>query len=254
MARDSRAWGNMHASRGVTLLLLRRGPEALENLRVAVDSLSRALGPKHRLTLGARLNHTLALAQVGRTDEATAEVAILGELREVRQAALNFEWVTARVARLSRRPAEALTWYRQALEKVSDNPVRPWNRMRFLVDRGLAEVDLGLADEARASIQEGLDIASAELRREIPMHAEAWVGLGRALMIQHRRAEALDHFRRADAFWRRTDPDNPSGEEPARWLARALLSFGARAESAEVLTRAERLHASAPGRRLPPSR
>ncbi len=86
MARDSRAWGNMHASRGATLLALRRGPEALADLSTAVESLTRALGPTHRITLSARLNRALALATVGRTEEARAEIGALEALPEAHHA------------------------------------------------------------------------------------------------------------------------------------------------------------------------
>ena len=241
--RDSRAWGNMHASRGITLLALRRGGEALADLSPAVDTLTRALGPTHRMTLSARVHRALALAEVGRSEEAGEELRALDAMPESHHETLTFDWIAGRIARLGGRPDEAVDWQRRALEHLPADPPRQYFLMRILVEMGLAEVELGLTERAQKSLLDGLAVAGTELREAVPMQAEAWVGLGRLALAQKRRPEALEQFRRADAFWRRTDPDNPSGEEPARWLAETLRSSGARSEANDALSRASRLHA-----------
>jgi len=237
MARDSRAWGNMHASRGITLLALRRGPEALADLSPAVDSLTRALGPTHRMTLSARLNRALALAMVGRSEEAREEIGALEALPEAHHESLSLEWVAGRVARLAGHPDEAAARQRRALERLPDDPARQWYLMRILVELGLAELGLGLPARAEASLRDGLALAGTELREEVPLHAEAWAGLGQALLLQGRSSESLEEFRRADAFWRRFDPTNAAGAEAARELATALERMGRPREAREALAR-----------------
>src|SRR5439155_24393780 len=69
MQKDSRSWGNSHYARAMTLVAARRPSEALDDLALAVDSLTRALGARHRLTLGARGTRMVALAYLGRSAE-----------------------------------------------------------------------------------------------------------------------------------------------------------------------------------------
>jgi tetratricopeptide (TPR) repeat protein len=240
--RDSRAWGNMHASRGVTLLALRRGPEALADLSLATDTLSRALGPTHRMTLSARVHRALALAEVGRADEARDEVRALDALAEAHHESLSFDWVAGRIARLGGRPDEAVVWQRHALEHLPADPTRQWYLMRVLVEMGLAEVDLGLPERAQKSLHDGLALSEAELRQDTPMRADAWLGVGRALAGQQRLEEAAQSLGRADAFWRSFDPENPAGAEAAEWLARVDRKLGRHAEQAEAQARSGRLH------------
>src|SRR5262249_18817955 len=147
--------------------------------------------------------------------EAGNEVRALEALPEAHHESLSFDWVAGRIARLGGRPDEAVVWQRQALEHLPSDPTRQWYLMRVLVEMGLAEVDLGRPERAEKSFLDGLALAGKELREEVPLHAEAWVGLGRALRLEGRRVEALDPLRKADAFWQRFDPENPEGAEAA---------------------------------------
>ena len=90
-------------------------------------------------------------------------------------------------------------------------------------------------------MQEALALSETELRRDTPMRADAWVGLGRALLARQRLDEAAQSFGRADAFWRSFDPDNPTGAEAAEWLARVDRRLGRRRDAAEAEARGRRL-------------
>ncbi len=123
--------------------------------------------------------------------------------------------------------------------------------MRVLVEMGLAELGLGLSGRAEASLRDALALAGTELREEVPLQAEAWVGLGGALLLQGRNSESLEPLRRADAFWRRFNPRNPAGVEAAQGLGMALERTGRSREAREALARVAQLRAtSAEG--LPP--
>jgi serine/threonine-protein kinase len=252
MQRSSRSWGNMHASRGATWLAARRAPEALEDLSPAVDTLAAVLGQRHRLTLTARANRMVALAYVGRAEEAQAEVSALEALWPDLPDALLFDHLAGTVFRLAGRYAEARAAQVRALERVPDDPVRAWNRMRVLVERGLAEVELGLHREAEGSLQEALTLSQVEQRRTTPLRADAWVGLGRALDGQRRTAEAVAFLERADAYWRAFDADNPAAAQAALWLGRCYRALGRRADAEVELARVRRINASARADGAPP--
>ncbi len=246
MKRDSRSWGNSHAARGQTLLAARRPQRALEDLSAAVESLGQGLGERHRLTLWAKAHRSVALASLGRTDEALAEVEALRAFAEDLPAALLHDALFATVYRLAGRPADARQLCLEALEHLGGDPQRAFIKMRVLFELGLAELDLGLAGEAEASLTEALALSATEQRVDSPLRADAWVGLARALLAGHRTGEALALLKRADDFWRAFDPDNPWGADAASRLSGVYLQLGRRAEAGQALTRAQQLRQTAP--------
>ena len=181
MERDSRGWGNTHLSRGMTLLAMRRPRPRAGRSLPAVESLERAVGATHRFTLTARLMRMVALAQVGRTDQALAEAAALAAMPEAQHPSLFYDAHAGTVYRLAGRPVQAFEAQQRALHRIPDDPVRRWNLMRVLVERGLTELELGLVAESQGSLDEALALSATEQRRETPMRADAWLGLGRAL-------------------------------------------------------------------------
>ena len=245
MERDSRGWGNTHLSRGMTLLALRRPDAALADLTPAVESLERSVGRTHRFTLTARLMRMVALAHVGRTQEALAEATALGAMPEAQHPSLSYDTLAGTVYRLAGRPLEALEAQQRALHRIPDDPVERWHLMRILIERGLTDLELELPEQAQASMEEALALSETELRRDTPMRADAWLGMGRALLARQRLDESAQFLGRADAFWRSFDPENPAGAAPAEWLARVDRKLGRRAESAEAQARAARLRAAA---------
>jgi tetratricopeptide (TPR) repeat protein len=241
MERDSRGWGNTHLSRGMTLLALRRPDEALADLTPAVESLERSVGRAHRFTLTARLMRMVALAYLGRSTEAMAEASALGALPEAQHPSLSYDALAGTVYRLAGRPLEAFAAQQRALHAIPADPVERWHRMRILIERGLTELDLEMVEQAQASMEEALALSETELRRDTPMRADAWLGLGRALAMQQRFEDAARSLERADAFWRSFDPENPAGADASEWLARVDRRLGRRAEAAAALGRAAQL-------------
>src|SRR5262249_42032098 len=222
-----------------------RGPEGLAALSPAVDTLALALGPTHRMTLAARVHRALALAEVGRSEEARDEVRALDALPEAHHETLPFDWVAGRIARLGGRPDEAVAWQGRALEHLPADPPRQWYLMRILVEMGLSEVDLDLRERARKALLDGLALAGTQLREEGPVQAEAWVGLGRVLLLEGRSSEALEPLRKADAFWQGFDAENPERADASLALGKALNTLGRRVEARAAFERATRLRALA---------
>jgi tetratricopeptide (TPR) repeat protein len=186
----------------------------------------------------------VALAYVGRTADALAEASSLQALGKELPASILFEALAGTVHRLAGHPAEARQAYRRALEHIPDDPIRSFNRMRVLAELGLVEIDLGLLPEAEASLTEALALSATEQRADSPLRADAWVGLARTLVGQHRPAEAAALLERADAFWRDFDPENPWGADAATWLGDCYRQLGREADARRALTRASRLRAS----------
>ena len=245
MERDSRGWGNTHLSRGMTLLALRRPDAALADLTPAVKSLERSVGPTHRFTLTARMMRMVALAYLGRSEEALAEAATLGAMPEAQHPSLSYDTLAGTVYRLAGRPLEAFEAQQRALHRIPGDPVERWHLMQILIERGLTDLDLELPEQAQASMEEALALSETELRRDTPMRADAWLGLGRALLARQRLEESAQYLGRANAFWRSFDPENPMGADAAEWLARVDRKLGRRTESAEAHARAARLRAAA---------
>jgi tetratricopeptide (TPR) repeat protein len=246
MERDSRGWGNTHLSRGMTLLALRRPDAALADLTPAVQSLERSVGPTHRFTLTARMMRMVALAYLGRSEEALAEAATLGAMPEAQHPSLSYDTLAGTVYRLAGRPLEAFEAQQRALHRIPDDPVERWHLMRILIERGLTQLELEVPEQAQASMEEALALSETELRRDTPMRAEAWLGLGRALLARQRLDESAQFLGRADAFWRSFDPENPMGADAAEWLARVDRKLGRRGDAAEAQTRARQLRVRAP--------
>jgi tetratricopeptide (TPR) repeat protein len=172
----------------------------------------------------------VALAYAGQQAEAEREAEALEALRSEVHDGFLFDSLVGTVDRLGGRPAAALARQLRALERLPDDPVRPYHRMRVLVERGLAELDLGLDVGAERSLLEALALSATEQRRDTPLRADAWVGLGVALGHQRRAVEALGYLERADAFWRGFDPDNPSAANAAR-LATTARAVGHRPDA-----------------------
>jgi tetratricopeptide (TPR) repeat protein len=119
--------------------------------------------------------------------------------------------VEAAVAMAAHKPKDAIT----ALERVRPlegrDPVIPMLR----ADAYLAAGEPGLAEKSYRQVVEG-PLQSPEIE-EIPL---SWLGLGRALAAQGKRAAAIDAYQRFLTRWAHADPD-------AKFMQQARQEFAA---------------------------
>jgi len=215
-AEDSVNVGIGKQLRGAILLELDRPQEALADLHSAAATLARDMGRDHKWTQETLALHAQALALLGQPQDAEAA------LREMAMAsATSHVWHAAGfVHRLNKQPAQARQALQEALSRIADTPQARRQRASILVELGqLALEDKspdagGFFTEALAA----LDHAHVE---PTPLHARAWLGLGRFQLQQghHKAAEPL--LRQAHDFWQKTAPTSPSARIAARWLRTA---------------------------------
>lgn len=241
--RDSRTRGVYLTGRGVTWLAARRAAPALNDLSEASDVLTRTLGATSPEALTARMNRVLALAYAGRLTEAEAETGpLVAAYRTHMPRHLGYaHHLQGIVERLAGRPEAALAAQQRALDAAPRDAGDDWQRMRVLPEVGLALLELGRHRDAVASFDEAIALMQKKQTDVSPARAEAWLGMGRALLALSRAEEALGPLQQADAFWRGFDAENRWGGEAAFWLARCLEAVGRHDEAREVDVRAARL-------------
>ncbi|BET68732.1 hypothetical protein ASA1KI_36500 [Opitutales bacterium ASA1] len=205
---DSYAHAFNLTTRGVTLLAARRAEAAEADLATAEAILERVLGRLHWDTLTARFNRAMALAYTGRTDEARH---LLRVVEENPDAIANRMWtlhVVGVVERLAGDSAAAVAAQNESTELVPPGPRAPWDRVRNLVERALALLELGRLDEAERDLR----LAAAEFERldarPHPAAAEAWLALAEIELAHGAFADALTYAEKGYAFWREFDPES----------------------------------------------
>jgi tetratricopeptide (TPR) repeat protein len=134
----------------------------------------------------------------------------------------------------------------EAIAALPQDGMRDAYLMRRLPERGLAELELGRAQEALATLREAQALMEQLQVAVPPARAEVWLGIGRALLATGRIADALVMLRRADAFWQAFEPNHPGAGDAAFWLARGLQATGRRAEAKQADARAAALLARSP--------
>jgi serine/threonine-protein kinase len=205
---DSYAHAFNLTTRGVTLLAARRAAAAEVDLATAEGILERVLGPLHWDTLTARLNRAMALAYLGRADEARALLRVVEQNPE---AIANRMWtlhVVGVVERLAGDAAAAVAAQSESSELVPPGPRAPWDRVRNLVERALAFLELERIDEAERDLR----LAAAEFERlgarPHPAAAEAWLALAGIELAHGAFADASMYAEKGYAFWREFDPES----------------------------------------------
>ena len=203
---------------GGALLEARKPSLALAELDAALPQIEARAGPAHAWTQSAHEQHALALAWLGRLDEAEKEVAGLPRPKQ------RPHWRTLRAASIVERlrgdaPAGEVD-AREALAEPDPASVEV-QRMSVLPELGLALEEQGRHAEAAAALGEALSLAQRLQTTFSPLQAEASVGLARALLAQGEPTRALPLLRRADAFWRARRTEGRWGSEAALWLSRA---------------------------------
>ena len=250
--RDGQPGSGTHAGRvrklGSALLAARASGEAAERLEEAVQL---SVGAKSQLdVLHARGSLGLALAQLGRFDEAD---------RELRQA-IDQSGSSARahhlamrnlgtLRRLQGRPGEALQWLEKATAESAVQRSHRGDLAHGLVETGLTKLELGDADAARTIfIRAEALFDDVQKERLTPARGDLLVGMARVQLHYRDYAAALRSAERADRFWRDFDPDNRSAGDAAFWLGRCYRALGRNADAGVALGRAQRLLARSAGR------
>lgn len=218
---------------GEAHLAARDPARALPALTRGAEGLGELLGTTHQRTLVARAERALALAQLGRLEEADREAAgLLDLLPPASEPTGTVQHLLGAVRRLSGDPARALQLQRAALTALRPGAAGDGPRMRELAEAGLAEVELGAWPAAEATLGEALALQVRRQLRVTPERADVLLGLGRARLGRGDARAALGPLEEAERFWSRYAPGGAAEAEVARWLDRCRAALaGSRAVS-----------------------
>jgi len=229
---------------GQSSLIARRVPEALDQLRQAVE-----LGKQFDNVRGswlpvAQADYANALARSGRflesekvLDEllpAAKESKTPGDLANTYNAIgllrqYQFNW------------AESERAFRQALELTSPAGVAQKVRSEAMLGIGIAQLEGGLAADAEAQLRQADEAAARNFQKLIPLRADISLHLGRSLLAQQKVDAARESFATVDAYWQGYDADNRSAGEAAYWLGQGHLAANSKPEARDALVRAIRI-------------
>jgi serine/threonine protein kinase len=237
-------------TRGVTLISARRPLEALSDLQRAEKILLRRFGATHWETLTVRYNAAIALAQLGRIEDAVAALSIGRDPSVKPQSPMWMRHVEGTVARLGGQHSDAIASQSAALELIKPGPKADWDRMRVLMELGLAQLGDEKRDAARESLTKARELAAALRAKPHPAYAETLTALARLDIGQHQHARAIGWLQEADAFWRDFDAGHRGAGEAALWLSRGHAALGQQAAANAAQARAARIL----GPRTPPAR
>jgi eukaryotic-like serine/threonine-protein kinase len=230
--------------RGVAHLHIRDGARALPDLDESVRGYATLFGPEHEETVIKKRYRALALAYLGRSDEARAEVAPVVELyrtryREPLYLPGDTFIVAGIVERLAGNPDAARDLLREALDVIGPGGNADRLRADALTQLALAELDRTGADASRAlAYLEEADALQGTLKQTGPRRADVLLGLGRAHLALGSNARALEFLRQADEFWQPFAANNRWAGEAGAWYARGLEAAGLHRRSREVSARA----------------
>ena len=251
--KDGQPGSATHAGRvrklGSALLAARVSREAAAQLEEAVRL---SVAAKSQLDiLHARGSFGLALAQLGRFDDADRELreAIAKSGSSLRARHLAMRNLGA-LRRLQGRYAESM----QLLEKANaESAVQRSHRgdhSHGLVEAGLTKLELGDAAAARDLFERAARLFSdVQKERITPARADLLVGMARVHLQQQEYAAALLSAESADRFWRSLDPDHVSASSAgaaAFWLGRCYRALGRHAEAQDAFARAQRALSRSP--------
>jgi eukaryotic-like serine/threonine-protein kinase len=226
------------SNRGVIRLAARDAAGALADLSAAREKFTRLYGPSAWDTLIARINAALALAYLGRDEDARRE---LRPVVEKSPDILNRMWalyVVGTVDRLGGRHEAALAAHQESLALIQDAPGADWNRVRALGEIGIDQVELGRLDEAAPMLERSLELYEKLETRMHPARADVLTALGRVRLARHDPRRARAPLEEADAFWREFDPASRWAGEAALWLGRCQAALGHAAEAERSFARA----------------
>jgi serine/threonine protein kinase/lipoprotein NlpI len=226
---------------GQSSLLARQFPDAVEQLREAVE-----LGKKFDTVRGswlpiAQAEYAQALTRVGRFAEAERVLneALPAAVESKTQGDLASTYNAIGLMRqFQGQWQESERAFRQALELTSSNGMAQKVRSEAILGIGVARLEVGDAAESEKHFREADAAAGRSFLAYIPLRADITMQLGRALLAQNKVDAARQSFATVDDYWRGYDAANRSAGEAAYWLGQSHLAADARPEARAALVRA----------------
>jgi serine/threonine-protein kinase len=211
------------------LLSARRGADA-EPLFVRLENAAiKFFGAQHEVVARVRLDHALALAYAGRLDEARrglVEGSSSGTPR-LQQHAL---WIEGLIWRLDGNPSRALAVLKQAraitLKLNSEGAPAELADANVIRDIGIAQLELGVAPEARTALTEAIGRYDELYPRITPDKADALIGMARLRLDASEPQQALPLLAQADEAYRDLDAPARWSGEAKLWIERANRALG----------------------------
>jgi serine/threonine-protein kinase len=243
---ESYTYAEVLTTRGVTWLAARRGREALADLSSATDTLRKVLGASHWATLTAQFNGAIALAYLGRIDDARKALALVRDKSPDVQNVMWAQHVLGSVERMAGDYAAALRAQQASLGLIKEGPRAGWDRVRALGEAGLDQVEIGAYEDAIATLEKARELFTQLQTQMHPARADVLIGLGRAHLSKGDAATALPLLEEADRFWVAFDSDNRWAGEAALWLGLSRVALGRDADARVPLARARRIFARSP--------
>jgi serine/threonine-protein kinase len=241
----SRLLGNL----GQSLLMSRQLPQAVEQLRDAVE-----MGRKYDTSRGslryyAQADYASALALSGRFAAADRElqevfpIATEAKLQRELAAAYNAHGITRQ---LQFQWSDSESAFRKAMELTSPDSPNQKARSEAILGIGVATLETGDAAAAEKYFRQADEGASRTFLNFIPLRADINLQLGRSLLAQKKIDAARASFAAVDEYWRGYDAGNVYAGEAAYWLGQGHLAAGTKPEALAALTRAIDILKSSP--------
>jgi serine/threonine-protein kinase len=232
--RDSFTYLSPLGLRGTAQLNARNAAKALPDLEESERGYRKIFGPEHEETVIKQRHRSLALAYLGRVEEARAGIAPVLDLYRTRYRDALYlpsdTFVTAAIIeRLAGNPDAARALLDEALATIGSGGNADRFRADVLVHLGLVELDRAHADAALAlKYLDEADALQRKLSQTGPRRADVWLGLGRAHLARGSTKPALEFLRQADEFWQQFDATNRFAAEAAAWHSRGLAAAAKR--------------------------
>jgi serine/threonine-protein kinase len=238
--------GGLQSSRlltnlGRNSLMARNVPDALEQLRRAVELGEQVDTGKGTFVFLAKGDYGVALALSGRFDEARRMLNAAVPLAKANATPANLASLMNAIGltnQLQSNFTESEVAYRQALEQTSSTDPSQLLRAQALFGIGVARLELGHAAEAEDWIRQADAAARVTFVNLIPLRADIAMHLGRALLALKKMEAARQSFAIADTYWKGFDATNRSAGEAAYWFGRGQLAAGSNADARAAFVRA----------------
>ena len=241
----SREYGYAQASHALALMAARRFEQALPELESVLLSSEKRFGSDSWDSLTMRYQRALALANLGRADEARSAMMIPPDPQQENYDEVWVNRMQGAVALLTGDYDAAIAKLSAAKQSVA-GPKATSREATILTYLGLAQLERGKHADALATLSRAQQLNETLKIRMNPTYADVLSGLGRAHIGLQSPAAALAPLERADAFWREFDAENVAGGAAAYWLSRSYALTGRKADAEAALSRARALLVHSP--------